>query len=88
MFYKKIQSLIQYMIFDWLGKTALQLATEKGYKAIADLLNECASIQLNAKDGKKTIYYYLSPYFYIYLLIFSCLIVSILSKQSDPMSPN
>ena len=47
-----------------LGETALQLATEKGYKAIADLLNEAASIQKNANHGKKTIYYYLSPYFY------------------------
>ena len=49
------QTLIQSILFDWLGKTALQLATEMGYKAIADLLNEGASIQLNAKDGKKTI---------------------------------
>ena len=63
------KSLIQSIIFDWLGKTALQLATKKGYKAIAELLNEGASIQLNAKDGKKTIYFYLSLYFYIYLSI-------------------
>ena len=41
-----------------LGQTALQIATEQGYKAIADFLNEGPSKQKKDKDGKKMIYFY------------------------------
>ena len=67
-----------------LGETALQLATDRGYKAIVDLLNEAASIQKNAKDGKKTIYFYLFLYLFVNLFMSDCFNI----KQSDPMSPN